>query len=420
MTKEQIRKYCAAGMALLMFALIVIRAATMTITFDEAYTYFGCALDLKLNFQGIKELYLTSNSNNHILNTILIAVMDYITHARYVEWLIRFPNIAAAAVYMYVLYKMYMGRHICAAVYYILISGYYVNEFFSLARGYGLAVCFITICLCLYQIWKESGFEKIIYPCFIMIFYMLACMSNTICLLLAPALGLFCVVRLIIHKKIVRFLLCFWYGILMTGAGIIAMLAYHFRVTAEGNDVLYVVNSKSFFEAFFVNFGRMIFGGDGVSTVIAIVIFSCSVLGCLLFAYQMITKKTAYKPEYILIFLSVALLIFAEGKIKGGDFATGRAMIPLFPVMVFVLQDILQYIKKPAVKRGLTLTGSLLILGLSVIQWDVTTTREFPSDPEARAYGYHAQYEEIEEYQGFNITIAYFYAEQAKYVRSFE
>lgn len=419
MTKEQIRTYCAAGTALFMFGLVVIRAATMTITFDEAYTYFGCALDLKLDFQSIQELYFTSNSNNHILNTILIALMDRITHTHYVEWIIRFPNIAAAAVYLFVLYKMYLGRHIHAVVYYMLVTGYYVNEFFSLARGYGLAICFITICLCLYQLWKESGFKKIIYPCFIMIFYMLSCMSNTICLLLAPAFGFLCVAQLVIHKKMGRFLFRFWYGILITGAGILAMLAYHMRVTAEGNDVLYVVNSKSFFEAFFVNFGRMISGLDAVAVVIAGVILACVVLGSLLFVYDKIAKKE-YKSDYILLFLSLVLLIFVEGKINGGQFATGRAMVPLFPVMVFMLQDLLQYIEKPAVKRGVIFTGSLLSLCLSVMQWDVTTTREFPSDPETKAYGYHTQYEEIEEYQGSNITIAYFYAEQAEYVRSFE
>lgn len=419
MTKEQIRKYCAAGIALLMFGLIVIRAATMTITFDEAYTYYGYALNLKLNIPEIKELYLTSNSNNHMLNTILIAIMDQITHTHYVEWLIRFPNIAAAAVYLFVLYKMYLGRHIHAVVYYVLVSAYYINEFFSLARGYGLAVCFITVCLCLYQIWKESAFEKIVYPCFIMIFYMLACMSNTICLLLAPAFGILCMVKLVTHKKMRGFLLYFWYGILITGAGILAMLVYHLRVTAEGNDVLYVVHSKSFFEAFFLNFGRMLFGQRAIGTVIAVIILSCTVFGCLLFIYYMIVKKRC-DFGYTFLFLSLIFFVYAQGKLSGGQFATGRAMVPLFPVAVFILQDLLEYIGKPAVKKGVILAGSALSLLLSVMQWNVTTTREFPSDPEAKAYGYHARYEESEEYQGFNITIAYFYAEQAKYLRSFE
>ena len=111
MNKKQIKKWCAAISAIVVFVLIVTRAAIMTITFDEAYTYFGCALNLKLNMEGIKELYLTSNSNNHMLNTILIALMDQLTHSHYVEWIIRFPNILAAALYLFVLYHTYYKYH---------------------------------------------------------------------------------------------------------------------------------------------------------------------------------------------------------------------------------------------------------------------------------------------------------------------
>ncbi len=421
MKREQIRKWCGAGAALLMFGLILVRAAVMTITFDEAYTYFGCALDLKLNMEGIRELYLTSNSNNHMLNTILIALMDQLTGSRYVELVIRFPNILAGALYLFVLYRMYVGKHINGIVYYTLVSCYFLNEFFSLARGYGLAVCFLTICLCLYLLWKESGFQKILYPCLIMVCYMLACMANTICLLMAPALGLLCLINLIRSKTLGRFILFFWYGIAITGAGIIAMLFYHLRVTAEGNEVLYVVNADSFFEAFFLNFGDMMSENSVLATVwAAIVILSCAA-ACIVYLYRICKKRKAARPDFILMFFVLALLIFLEGKMGGGQFATGRAMVPLFPVLAFALQDAVGYLPEGKGKAGIVVVGSVLVMVLSMQQWCVTTTREFPSDKNAKAFGYESVYTtEAQEYEGFNITIARFYAEQANYLRSFE
>ena len=420
MNKKQIKKWCAAISAIVVFVLIVTRAAIMTITFDEAYTYFGCALNLKLNMEGIKELYLTSNTNNHMIKTILITLMDQLTHSHYVEWMIRFPNILAAALYLFVLYRMYLGQHINAVVYYTLISCYYVNEFFSLARGYGLAISLLTLCLCLYLLWRESGFVKIIYPCFIMVCYMLACMANTICLLLAPALGLLCLINLIRTKTLGKFILYFWYGIVITSVGIIAMLFYHLRVTADGNEILYVVNSDSFFEAFFQNFGEMISSNSGIAFVWIMIVIGCCVAGCVLSLYQLYRKQKTHRPDFILMFLSLAVLIFLEGIVGEGKFATGRAMVPLFTVVVFSLQDTLDYIKEGVKKRGILLVGSVIVMVISAQQWCVTTTREFPSDMNAKAYGYMTQYTEEREYDGFNITIAHFYAEQAKYLRSFE
>ena len=55
MNEKQIKKWCAAISAIVVFVLIVTRAAIMTITFHEAYTYFGCALNLKLNILKMKK-----------------------------------------------------------------------------------------------------------------------------------------------------------------------------------------------------------------------------------------------------------------------------------------------------------------------------------------------------------------------------
>ena len=63
---------------------ILIRAATTAITWDEAYTYVAYAKNFNIN----QLIDIRSNlANNHILNTILIAILDGICNLPYNEFI---------------------------------------------------------------------------------------------------------------------------------------------------------------------------------------------------------------------------------------------------------------------------------------------------------------------------------------------
>lgn len=429
--KTNIKTYrftLAAIVAVVMFIVICMRAAAMTITFDEAYTYYEYVRNLNFSFEGVIHLFQTGNSNNHMLNTICIAAVDKICQTPYVEWLIRFPNIFAGGVYLYVCYCMYKREYIHTTAFYCLITGYYINGFFSLARGYGIAVSCLCLCFYFYFSWRNSQFQKIRYAALIMFFYMLACMANTISLLLAPGLGLLCLIQMIRKKSLKRFLLSFWYGIGLTVAGILAMLIYHIRVTDSENEVLYMVESNSFIESFFENYAQMIVGYERWKFAAGLFLLFVCVLGvvCFIMCFsrwmktEKIQRGQLQVPVFLFLFLSLAALIFLEAKSRGGSYVTGRAMMSFYPLIGLLIEDISVFFRGGKWKTAGSIIASVALALISFSQLSVVSAREFDSEMGEKAYGYQSQYQEVEEYDGYLGTIAHFYEEQANYLREYE
>ena len=191
-----------------------------------------------------------------------------------------------------------------------------------MARGYGIAVSCLCLCFYFYFSWRNSQFQKIRYAALIMFFYMLACMANTISLLLAPGLGLLCLIQLIRKKSLKRFLLSFWYGIGLTVAGILAMLIYHIRVIDSENEVLYMVESNSFNESFFENYAQMIVGYERWKFAAGLFLLFVCVLGvvCFIMCFSR-WMKTEKDTERSIAGACVSVFVLESGCF---DFSGGK------------------------------------------------------------------------------------------------
>ena len=124
---------------LIIFAYVIIRAILLGITYDEAWTLHTF---VPLSVSNIF-LFKPCDANNQILNTILIKV--FFIFGNHSLFMARLPNVLAFVVYAYSIYKIstsFLHRFIGITLFIILLCNPFVLDFFSLARGYGLALSF--------------------------------------------------------------------------------------------------------------------------------------------------------------------------------------------------------------------------------------------------------------------------------------
>lgn len=124
-------------LALLLLTYTVIRAAVLSITWDEAYTY----IEFVRNGVILPGKYEMMSANNHILNTIGMILFSKMFGVS--EFALRIPNVIAHFIFLF--YSAKLVRKIdqpllviCAFV--ILNVNPYMLDFFCLARGYGLSL----------------------------------------------------------------------------------------------------------------------------------------------------------------------------------------------------------------------------------------------------------------------------------------
>lgn len=131
-------KKLAAGLAALLFLVVVFRAWTQSITYDEAITW---RLYIVTPFSSILGSY---DANHHILHTWLVRLITSITGVS--EFTLRLPALAGAALYLWTLTRLsarLFGQTWLAPASVVLMGAPpLVMDFLAAARGYGLALAF--------------------------------------------------------------------------------------------------------------------------------------------------------------------------------------------------------------------------------------------------------------------------------------
>ncbi len=119
-----------------LFAANVYRAATQSLTIDEAFTYH---LYLTKNLRTILTEY---DANNHVLYTLLAKLSVGIFGAS--EFAIRLPSLLGGALYFYAVYRVcwffFEGRWLFVLGVAALTLNPFVLDFLSAGRGYGLGL----------------------------------------------------------------------------------------------------------------------------------------------------------------------------------------------------------------------------------------------------------------------------------------
>lgn len=128
--------------------LLFFKAIVVALTYDEAYSFLYYALP--------RDFFGTSLANNHPLNTIL---MFLTTYWREDELFIRLPNLLLGCLYIALSYSLSRRATSPILTFVVLNTCPYLFEFFTLARGYGIAAGFVCLAIWLHmkqQTWKWS------------------------------------------------------------------------------------------------------------------------------------------------------------------------------------------------------------------------------------------------------------------------
>ncbi len=138
---ETVFKYLNLVVLLGIFSLLVYRAATLTLTHDEAITY---SLHSSTTYIDILQYNTPIASNNHLLNTILIKIFTKFLGDS--ELIIRLPSLIGGLLYIissFGILKLIFKRHgeIFLGIV-VLCFNPFIIDFLSCARGYGLALGF--------------------------------------------------------------------------------------------------------------------------------------------------------------------------------------------------------------------------------------------------------------------------------------
>jgi len=140
----------AIAVLVFLFAVNVYRAATQSITHDEALTYL---LFLTGDFRNI---FTINNPNNHLLVTLLMRLSTTLFGVS--EFSVRLPVLVTCGLYLFTVYQfsllLFGGGLLFILTVILLAANPLVLDFFVAARGYGPALAFLfygVYCLFLYR-----------------------------------------------------------------------------------------------------------------------------------------------------------------------------------------------------------------------------------------------------------------------------
>jgi hypothetical protein len=179
--------------------IVIYKAIVLPFTFDEAETWFCYVRYFNFKYTIFNKF---GGPNNHILNTLLMVGCQFLFGTK--AWMLRLPNILSLFLLffaIYILAKRYFNLHplmFCLPFILILCNPYLI-DFYSLARGYGMANAFMVgsvVCLLAFSAGTNNKWYYTSVIC-----SMLAAYSNFTFLLFWFALHLLLIGILIYHCK---------------------------------------------------------------------------------------------------------------------------------------------------------------------------------------------------------------------------
>ena len=318
-----------------LFLTVLIRSAISGITFDEAHTYLVFGRTDLFNWKTLLDFYGIKNSiaNNHWLNSILINLLQRTVKADYNEFIIRLPSLFFLFLYIIGIVYGYRRGYYPLTVLIFFISNYYLLEFYGLARGYGMANTWVFFGYLSLVKWERSGYLQPKYLNWLMLFMSLAVLSNTVVLLLYPAIATIGLYRLIQHRQFRPFLKrCGLIAVFFLIFSLV-MLKYHLNVSAEDKP-LYTGGDQSFFVSVIRGYVWTFISAKKITTGIAvgIVLLICA---CMIISRNNLLDRNG--PLMLVLFVLTNILM--QLLTQKGYIAT-RVLIPFYAFVVYCLYEL--------------------------------------------------------------------------------
>ncbi len=170
-----ISKITCLALSVGLLTYTILRACKLSFTHDESFTYLYASHNSFMEI--ISNRTAITSSNNHLLNTLFMKLFESLFGSS--EIVLRLQSILAHIAYLfltYVLLKPLKSQFAIILGFVLLNVNPYLLEFFSLARGYALAISFMLASIWfLFRYMKEEK-NKTLIGCYV--FASLAVLSN--------------------------------------------------------------------------------------------------------------------------------------------------------------------------------------------------------------------------------------------------
>ncbi len=416
---------CAVALILaVIFSLTVYRALTTNITDDEASTYIFYALPYRMfSWTYLKHMYTTCIANNHWLNTALIHLADLASPAGYSEAAVRMPNLAAFAAYLAAAYLGWRRGRFPLPVLAFLVSNYYLNEFYGLGRGYGLAHTFLFLSLLCFMEYRARGGDR--YLVLMLLFLSLSSMSNTVVLLVYPAVGAAALLAMAARRELKSY---FRHHVLSTAAfaAFTALMAgYHLGVSSR--DRALYTGTGDFLHSVVLTYARMLVTSKAAQAAVLAALLLLTVFSSAAFLLNNRKAGRGSVPVLFLMLVLFALTIVLSGKLFSMGYITGRAALPFWSLAVLGFDDLFSAGTRSAAEllrkrnkgtgedrekalSAVFSAGGLLLAAAAVLLFvrkiDLTATEDWPWDYGTRErvaavyeeYGRYPEDEPVQDY----------------------
>lgn len=313
--------------------VIAIRAAGSGITYDEAYTY--------LHYAKANHFNTPFCPNNHILNTLLINWIDRLAGVQFNEFLIRLPNVLFGICYC--LFACKLAN--CFKYRYLIVSlcffNSYISDFFSMARGYGIACACIMACCYFIKgaIGSQNSYKNFYY------FILFACLAN-----LANGISLYITASMLLimlwnfrNKIRDEYRLRAAIGIYIVIATAVAL----FTLFASTRVTPYATHS-------FCSF--LLSSEEGL---VPQSLYLYAYVAMLLPVVFGLFRKTP--NYYFFIYLIFIIFAYLSNLILAKGYPLGREMIPVYPVFIMAVASGLEHLPARTYLRKASLLLSLVI-----------------------------------------------------------
>lgn len=374
----------ALFLSVFIFVIVLIRAATTEVTWDEAFTYVNYVRKFDFSRQFI-EVY-KNFANNHILNTLLILLFDNICNIPYNELIIRLPNIIMFIFYLIGCFLFSRNNKHKYLLFTGLAANYYVTEFFGLARGYGLATGFIIWMLYFVKKAADNDYndKNILISC---LFGILACYANTVSIFALGSIGLLYFIQLYKRKRIFDFLKHNILPIILSVILFVYIVLFHFLVTGNGKPL--------FGEATLIEFLSRSFMWMFIQNRIINIISSVIILAVIIISAIVFRKKLIEKPFFSALILFLLFLISVP-IVLNKPFLIERCLIPFWPLVYIGLIENYELIETKIpqlINKVLALVIILLLLLSFGVKINLKQTRDWYNNYRVRSAMYKALYE---------------------------
>ena len=397
----------ALTISITIFLIIVIRAATTEITWDESFTYITYVRNFTIKqFTNIE----TNLANNHIINTIMIVVLDKIFNLPYNEFIIRLPNIIMSLIYFCGCYMISKDEKHRYLLFSLLVLNYYVMDFFGLARGYGIAISFIIwMCYFYKKASKQNYDDKNIFIS--IIFGILACYANTSSIVPLFTICVCYLIQIINKKDLICFIKRNILKIIPIALLLLYIIAFHFATFSEGKPNK--IGETTIIGFMQHNFSWMFIGENSIYNVVITIIGLIVIIISALKYHEEILKR----PFFIQILVLIMTMIIPF-KLFKKPFLTERALVPVWPLVALGIIEIYDLlINKVSIHIWETIitTCIIIILLFSFIKKiDIKTTIVYNDNYGVKEVAFRALYEqrtltkqEYEDNKKFNALVFY-------------